>query len=752
MTWQPLPSDAPLDHEALPPPGRMQPTPQQPDAPQGFSPLPDSVELDQAAPDGSGFSDEQQRQILDYLPKAMETADPIADLERFSLELSGGKAKIGNAAKIVDELKGGTDPSAFRFTPPVVDKSMAINVSPTAGEQVRNAIGDALLNSLDQLAPGLGTLLRNNRDTAKAGVEHAANAVALDYGPEVGGVIETALHGGSLDSNVAHERATLEGESATHPIASAAGELGGVGLAAPLGGAAADAFDAGKVARFLQSLAGGAAYGSGAAGPDARIPGALVGAVTVPALKGVAKTGAALVNTGKSVLEGSPGLARRIVAKAIAEDANTPESVGADMAAAHANGVPMALADTGENVRGLLAAASRSSGGARTVARDALSERQAELADRVTGAIQRDLGPVANPHEVADTLMTKARDDAAPLYEQAYSLPGADTFGQKAAPLFQRPSMQKALANAYRIAKEEGRDPTALGFDVNSSGEVSLGRVPSWQTLDYVKRGLDDVVESYRDPVTGKLNLDTEGRAINNTRASFLKAFDQANPTYAQARKAWGGPVSGINAMNLGRKALNMTADDLEARMRDMTPFEKNMFALGTRRAMAELVQSKGDTADVVNALVGTGKKRAMLGRLFGDQQTFQRFVDTLGQEREGFRTFKQAMLGSPTAANLQDDSALQTAATAADLMLSGGIPVATATRHAIKFLGVKLGKKAQEQIAALLSNTDPTAIRELAAELRAQAEKRGIRLRKISSIAGTAGKGGLAVAGQQAQ
>jgi hypothetical protein len=53
---------------------------------------------------------------------------------------------------------------------------------------------------------------------------------------------------------------------------------------------------------------------------------------------------------------------------------------------------------------------------------------------------------------------------------------------------------------------------------------------------DYVKRGMDDVIEGYRDAVTGKLNLDTEGRAINNTLRSFHQAFDAANPDYAAAR------------------------------------------------------------------------------------------------------------------------------------------------------------------------------------------------------------------------
>jgi hypothetical protein len=158
------------------------------------------------------------------------------------------------------------------------------------------------------------------------------------------------------------------------------------------------------------------------------LEGAAEGAALAPLVGAVSKVPLAGYRAAKTVLTGSPDLARKIIAKAIKSDLNTPESVGADMAAAHANDVPMALADTGENARGLLAATSRTSGVARTIARDALEERQAGLAGRVTGAIERDLGPVANPHEVADKLMTNARNTAAPLYDAAYARPGAEVW------------------------------------------------------------------------------------------------------------------------------------------------------------------------------------------------------------------------------------------------------------------------------------------------------------------------------------
>jgi hypothetical protein len=428
----------------------------------------------------------------------------------------------------------------------------------------------------------------------------------------------------------------------------------------------------GMEARTVPALArAGAAYGAVSGFEDSNgslderlgqgLERGVVGAVAAPVVAAGLRAPGAIVSAGKSVLGGSPNLARRIISRAIEADGKTAAEAGGEMSAAQANDVPYMLADTGDNARGLLAASVRTPGPARTIARNALEERQAGLGERVTNAIERDLGPVANPHEVADQLMTRAHTTAGPLYDAAYSRPGADAFGRALRRFFARPSMKRAFANAYRIAQEEGRDPTTLGFDLNEAGEVTLTRVPSWQTLDYVKRGMDDVVESYRDPTSGRLNLDTEGKAINNTLRTFLGAFDKANPDYAAARAAYGGPVRGIDAMNQGRKALNMTADDLEARMRDMTPFEKEMFALGARRAAGGARSVQGDTANVINTLIGTGKKRAMLGRLFGDRKQFGRFVDTLhAGERRASAPSRAGLHGSPTALNLQDDASLE--------------------------------------------------------------------------------------------
>ncbi len=765
MPWQPLPDDVPLDHEAAHP----VPPPTLPDAPidtTHLTPLPEDAQLDEPAPEPPAA--EASAATGPTAPLKSQEVHPTYTQKGFEVQPDAHYYTELSAADKKEYSGFFTDPKS----PPDPEKLRdwyfnKTGMMLTNADQIVEVYRKTGKFRTDEAPPKFPT-----EDKGKAGSygQHAANSILGDFGAEVSAPVGALLPGddrpnvwnsdasfGNLVAqNADMTRAQLDRDTEEHPYASAGGELTGIAVAAPVGGAVADVARVGKLgevaAPILKGTAGGAIYGAGSAGPGNRAAGAEMGAALGTVVPLGVKIPAAGYNGVRTILEGSPGTARSIIAKAIKDDANTPSSVGADIAAAHANDVPMALGDTGENVRGLMAASSRSSGMARTITRDALENRQADLADRVVGHIERDLGPIANPHELADQMMTKAHNDAAPLYEKAYGTPVSDAFLTKAEPLLQRPSMKKALANAARIAREEGADPSELGLVTDEAGNVAVSRTPTWRTLDYIKRGMDDVVEGYRDKTTRKLVLDTEGRAVNNTLRSYLSLMDKANPDYAAARAAYAGPIKGIAAMNDGRKALSLSADDLEARIRGLSPYEKDMYALGTRRAMAELVRAKGDTADVIGALMGSGKKRAMLARLFGDRKNFQRFVNTLGQEREGWRSYKQALQGSPTAANLADDATLDVTSTAAEMVAHGGIPVTVAIRKAAKLFSRQLGEKTKQQIAALLSNTDPAALRELAAELADRARKRGVRRRRVNATANQVGKVAAVLTGEQSQ
>lgn len=508
-----------------------------------------------------------------------------------------------------------------------------------------------------------------------------------------------------------------------------------------------------KVGAKVGALAG-YGYGDGAEGSTVSAFLGAAGGAPIGAAFPVA--GAVIANRagGFRSLFGNPGeTAGRQIRNAFEADGISPRAAGRAMDEAQARGVPAMLADQGENLRNLLASVTRQPGASRALGLEAVTQRQLGQADRISGAIARDLGPVSNPHEVSEQLIEQARTTAAPLYDAFRAAPGASSV--KLDDLAQRPAFREALKKAHGIIKEEGGDPTTLGFDLDEAGEVVLTRVPSWEALDYVKRGLDDVVYAKRNQLTGAPELTNETRAVNNTRRMLLSRMDAINPTYAEARAAYAGPVAGRDALERGLKALRLGADDITAQTRRMSAFELEQYRLGVRRAMTELVASKGDTADKISALTGSPRKREALQRLFGGAENFDRFMATLGDERAAQLTYQRAATGSPTALNgaidlLTADTGL--AESAIDSALRGSrdtlwgnvIALLQRARQAEQFGAGRAGQEARESIAAALSQTDATELRAVLREAaRALAARRRVQNRGTSRNVRAAGRTG---------
>src|SRR3546814_10182812 len=100
-------------------------------------------------------------------------------------------------------------------------------------------------------------------------------------------------------------------------------------------------------------------------------------------------------------------------------------------------------------------------------------------------------------------------------------------------------------------------------------GNVILTSSPSPQTIDLVKRGFDDVLEGYRDPTSGRLNLDEGGRAVEGLRQRYLGEADRLYPdTYPQARAAFAGPASENAALSAGQQRSEEHTSELQSLMR----------------------------------------------------------------------------------------------------------------------------------------------------------------------------------------
>lgn len=588
-------------------------------------------------------------------------------------------------------------------------------------------------------------------------VQNAASDTLLTQGMTLGLSDEAAGIGRGL-SRLAQGRSPLEGytlgrDAERLRIQDARGELGGAGTALEIGGSLmsgniASAFRAAPTlgGRMAQGARAGAygggisgyGYGEGAEGSTVNaLLGATVGAGAGAALPVLGDYASRTVGGARRMIGRDPALPRRLVSDAIQADGNTPRAVGQMMDDASGRGSPMMLADTGDNARGLLASVGRQPGPSRTITRDAVYNRQMGQTDRISEAVVRDLGPTANIREMGESLVERARRAAAPLYDQAYAAPGASTV--QLDDLANRPAFQRALRNAHNLAREEGVDPTALGFDLNDAGEVVLNRVPSFQTLDYVKRGLDDVVETYRDTTTGRLNLNTQGRATNATLRTLLARLDRANPTYAQARAAYAGPARMREALDKGAKALNKSPDDIMAMMRGFGEGEQEAFRLGIRKSIVDMLGTKRDGADKVGLLLGSPKSRTVLTRIFGGRAEFERFVATLQDEQAMNRTYTSVTGNSATAERLAqdattDDAGLLERATSSAIRggrngsILGGMvgDLLEAARTTNRFGPGTAGERARESVAALLTETDPAVLRELMiAARRAAAQQR---------------------------
>lgn len=230
----------------------------------------------------------------------------------------------------------------------------------------------------------------------------------------------------------------------------------------------------------------------------------------------------------------------------------------------------------------------------------------------------------------------EGRAKAAPLYTKAYANTNVTSPTLQA--LLPRLQATGALQKALKIAQIEGRNPMDLGFTtktVQMPGGGSMDQVvslesPSMQTWDYVKRGMDDVLEQYRDPTTRRLNLTTQGRAemglLGKLRDELTNPQTAWGPDYKAALDAGGDPIRLEQAFNEGSRLIknNVKPRDFQARWNSYSPAEQQSFM--------------GGFADDLNNQLGAGKlrpkdlltdwSRQKLGTMFGDQDTADDFLN----------------------------------------------------------------------------------------------------------------------------
>ena len=258
-------------------------------------------------------------------------------------------------------------------------------------------------------------------------------------------------------------------------------------------------------------------------------------------------------------------------------------------------------------------------------------------------------------------------------------------------------------------ALAENRPMNLTDYAVNEMGEVI--NTPNMRLLDAAKRGLDDILEEFRDKTTGRLVLNERGAMIEGVRKSYVAELDRLNPDYAVARQAWAGPARAKAVMKVGSNILQMHPEDVQRFYTDLSPNEQKHFKIGVAQALKDAIAEGSVTSPTVRRLSSSSFDSMMKERfkpLFKNDTQFNDFIDAVTGERRILESKTRYKGGSQTAerdadAAAQDRRTQDLAAAASHAFHGNWISAAKKLLESKKQLGLINNAEANAEMARIL-------------------------------------------------
>jgi hypothetical protein len=377
--------------------------------------------------------------------------------------------------------------------------------------------------------------------------------------------------------------------------------------------------------------------------------------------------------------------------------------------------LPYSLADANPQLRVLAGSAVRKSPAVRQLAEDTIAPRQLGQADRAIAAINENLAPTADLSQISSDALTRAQAASRPLYEKAMQAPSP--VDPKLTEMMNTPAGQSAAREAYTIALNKGESPGDLSFHQLDNGDVVVDGNPNWRTLQYMKQGVDSVVEKARDQATGKLNLkDPSIRGLSDFRNQFTNRLHVLNPDLAAADNAFANFAKQGTAANMGAAATSrmVTPDAVSGIVANTAPEHLPFYQQGFASSLANKVDNAPFASDPYRLIYGSPAQQAKIGTIFPQgAPTFGR-INSL--ESDMGKTAYETLGGSPTAARAQADAAFDSgvggpAADMAFAFATGAPPpslIQRGLRMANDTFRLGVGQKKAEQIGPVLLDQNP--------------------------------------------
>lgn len=595
-------------------------------------------------------------------------------------------------------------------------------------------------------APQIGDA---DRASSQGLLRQFAHGASFGFDDELAGAMSAAT-GGDYESARRTYLAERNQYGADNPKASFAANVAG-GLAMGVGGAAklagtkggavvADALS--NLPRWAQLAAAGGSAGAVQGAGDADSGDRAVGAL---------KGGAAGAVAG-AVLPPVIGFAGKVAGKVIGEPAKwainalrTPEEQGARAfyrALARDEITPIEFSEKlralgpdavgadagGKNVLALAKAAVRLPGTAKNAGMNALEARAQGAGGRVNQALQNAMGVASTgTDDIVQGLHQNMRDVAVQHGYDDILNTGQVEMTPALEKLMGSSTMRKALGQASSILDDDialGRADSKLQqyFKMDENGSMfspfggfhgDMAERPTLRAWDYVKRGLDSVINDGTDAMTGKMSSQAE--RANALKRELLAHLDNGNEAYKAVRGAYAGEKAGESALNLGRAFMREDSDVTVRRLADMSPAERKYFQIGAARAVQDKIESGPNTGmNYADFLSRPGLQKKLRAAFSDNPEALDSFLEHLQGESRMGQTFAKLRGGSDTAENLANSLDV------GEGLAGGGIPV---SREGLaRKLGLMLTQPNQEvsgQLANLLLSQDPATKAQIAQRLQ---------------------------------
>jgi hypothetical protein len=528
---------------------------------------------------------------------------------------------------------------------------------------------------------------------------------SLGFADEAVGAVRGALSPNlSVSQGIEREREGVSRYKEDHPVMAPALEVAGgigTGVAASLatGGAALPTLA--RAVKVGAGLGGAAGVGTSEGGVKERAIGGAKGTVLGAA------TSYGLGKIGIGVAKATPGpqrkalnqLARRAQSdetslNAIADEAmpgpNTLGRVSSDK--------PLIMADYGgENLRGTTRVARTLPGKGKNEIPEMLAERSAGAEERVLDDLLQTTGikDRTNTFQKAEDIIRERAETSRPLYQAAHSVEVKDDRLRK---FFKIPAFQKAYERAARIAQLEGDEVPALEKIIQDGGAVPV------KAIDYLKRGLDDLVESGSRGESGMGKA--EAGALRKLKNEMLDVTDELVPEFMEARGFYRGESELLEALESGRGLFKMHPDQAAQVLKNpkLSQGERELMKRGMFEALADRIENIPTGNDIARRVGDKTMDQKRLRLLFDDDASFDRFKELLGQEARMHQTKNYITGGSQTAdklAELADLAGVGGFERLADVV--GANPMGM-VRTGLRALGRKVDQGGNQEVAEHLT------------------------------------------------